>query len=75
MKLYVGAVRIIPAGRTNPYGSSLGGPERKAALKDFRDGRLPPSLAAWYAPLSGGGGPRQLTDPSEVDWESAGLAP
>lgn len=65
----IGDVSICPAQSDNPYTEDSGdlfGEARAHALRQFRDGQLPDTLTAWYAPCAGGA--RKLTDPSEVDW-------
>lgn len=69
-KHHIGDVLICPTEQGNPYHGSLIGPPRKAALLAFREGKLDPTLCAWYAPCHGGA--RRCTA-DEVDWSSSGL--
>jgi len=67
----IGDVIICYADRASPYGNQLMGIRRMTALQQFKDGKLPSHLAAWYAPF--GGGARKLIDDSEINWETSGL--
>ena len=69
-KIHIGELVVHRGEPTTNVRIGLIGDERKWALRQFKS-ELHSAFTFWHVPYTGP--VRQVTDPSDVDWESSGV--